>query len=408
MLTYICNEVSGILEGYRNGKAVAYRTPLDHMRIFYDLKLAEIPGVKTQATRDHGEEGGKDEGEDQGRDEDGGDWDDEESDDDQEQDRELELSSEEDEVNEAGVDLKRMAPRGQGDLPDIRDVKTTQIYNTVSPDQFLERILNLPDSELVLIEPRMELLLRQENPESLILQLEEMKNSSEDLVFHRILPIQTKTRHQGNLLDRELEAERGLMLGSSVQKSGSGQPVRGHQVPVVEAWAGGEEDKGPGREASVDGEEREGLEDQGDPVELNISESGDKESGDDSLEDQGGAVSNEQEAVDGEGNNVEGEGVEEENDKGGGQGNDENDENGAGEDGEGYPNWVRTSPLPKVSPFLKRRISSRFLTGGEGEAGDNQDQGGRLKGPLKKLASYLPEGSYWPVGHGKRTRSGKK
>ena len=128
-------------------------------------------------------------------------------------------------MNEAGVDLKRMAPRGQGDLPDIRDVKTTQIYNTVSPDQFLERILNLPDSELVLIEPRMELLLRQENPESLILQLEEMKNSSEDLVFHRILPIQTKTRHQGNLLDRELEAERGLMLGSPVQKSGSGPPL---------------------------------------------------------------------------------------------------------------------------------------------------------------------------------------
>ena len=76
-----------------------------------------------------------------------------------------------------------------------------------------------------------------------------------------------------------------------------------------------------------------------------------------------------------------------------------------------------------MSPFLRRRISSRFLTGldgqteqgGEGEADDNlgvepemQNQGGILKGPLKKLASYLPEGSYWSGGHGKRTRRGKK
>ena len=424
MLTFICNEVSGILEGYRNGRAVAYRTPIDHMRVFYDLKLAEIPGVNAQATKGQGEGEDKDEGDDQCRDEDGGSRNDEDSDDDPEQDGELELSSGEEEVNEVWVDLKRVAPKGRGDLPNIKDVKSTQVYNTVPPDRFLERILNLPDSELVLIEPRMELLLRQENPEDLILQLEELKDSNEDLIFHRMLPMETKTRHQGNLLDRELEVEKGLMLASPIQRSGSGRPVRGHQVPVVEAWAGGKEGEDSGREASVEDQGREDPEDLGDPVEINISDSRD-ESRDDSVEDQDGAVDNEQEAVGGEETNVEREAVEEENDEGGGGGIDENDENdehdekgtgdddeedekGAGGGGEIYPNWVRTSPLPKVSPFLKRRISSRFLAGGGGEAGDNQDQGGRLKGPLKKLASYLPEGSYWPVGHGKRTRSGKK
>ena len=381
MLTYICNEVSGILEGYRNGRAVAYRTPIDHMRVFYDLKLAEIPGVKTQATRVQGEEEGEDEGEDQGRNGDGGSRDGEESDDDQEQDGELELSSGEEEVNEAWVDLKRRAPKGRRDLPNIKDVKTTQVYNTVSPDQFLERILNLPDSELVLVEPRMELLLRQEDPEDLILQLEQLKDSNDDLIFHRMLPMETKTRHQGNILDKELEVERGLMLSSPIQKSGSDQPIRGHQMPVVEAWAGGKEgEMNSGREVSVEDNGREDLEDRDDPVEINICDSRDG-SRDDSLEDQDGAVDNEQEAVDGEENNVEREAVEEENDKGGSEGidesdeNDENDEKGTGDDDENdekgagggeeiNPNWVRTSPLPKVSPFLKRRISSRFLTGG--------------------------------------------
>ena len=95
---------------------------------------------------------------------------------------------------------------------------------------------------------------------------------------------------------------------------------------------------------------------------------------------------------------VEREAVEGENDKGGGQGN---DENGAGEDGEGYPNWVRTSPLPRVprvSPFLRRRISSRFLTGldgqtekgREGETDDNlgvepEESGRYIKGTFEKI-----------------------
>ena len=170
------------------------------------------------------------------------------------------------------------------------------------------------------------------------------------------------------------------MLASPIQKSGSGRPVRGHQVPVVEAWTGGKEGEDSGREASVEDQGREDPEDLGDPVEINISDSRD-ESRDDSVEDQDGAVDNEQEAVGGEETNVEREAVEEENDEGGGGGIDENDENdehdekgtgdddeedekGAGGGGEIYPNWVRTSPLPKVSPFLKRRISSRFLTGG--------------------------------------------
>ena len=76
-------------------------------------------------------------------------------------------------------------------------------------------------------------------------------------------------------------------------------------------------------------------------------------------------------------------------------------------EGEGqFPNWVRGPPLPHVSPFLKRHVSSNVLTGSAGRA-DSPDlaqastdgiidkgsasesmlrekEKGKFKGPLKK------------------------
>ena len=406
-LTYVCNEIAGILEGVRNGRAVAYRTPIDHMRVYYDLNLAEIPGAGTQSTehQEKGEKHSDNEEEDNNEEENNKEEEDDSSD------------SDEETVNLAQLDLKRVTPRTNQDLPKVKDVKTLQRYKLFSPEPLLESLLNLPASELILIEPRMEMLLQGLNLEERISRLEEMMTTEDALIFHRMLPIETKTRSQALTLNKELEAERGKMTSSEEGKI-EAHPQEGTQeLPIIEAWGDGDgshagvAQEGPGRKVEEGEQETERevktVKDTSPPSPSPrlVQESASEDTHGEEIDN--GDIGNK------EGNVQEGEGR-------------HHDEELEGE--EQFPNWVRGPPLPHVSPFLKRHVSPNVLTG-SAERADSPDlaqastdgiidkgsasesmlrekEKGKFKGPLKRLSSYLNEGPYW-AGRGRRDRKGK-
>ena len=202
VITHVNSEVTCIVEGILRGKIVAYRAPIDHIRPFYDIHLENIPAMKRDDDIEEEEEKEKDKRE-------------------KERGKEGE-DSETDEDEEEEVNFTTCVnPSRTTDLPVI---KTITMKNNEDEDEKNEQegkgeeentlalsLLDLPESELICIDPEIELAIQGESVDNIKEKIREGSHMEEGLLFHKILPFTTTTRKQKIDLDKELQEEFLLM-----------------------------------------------------------------------------------------------------------------------------------------------------------------------------------------------------
>ena len=151
VITHVNSEVTCIVEGILRGKIVAYRAPIDHIRPYYDIHLENIPAMKRDDDIEEEKETEKDK---------------------REKERGMEgEDSETDEDEEEEVNFTTCVnPSRTTDLPVI---KTITMKNNEDEDEKNEQegkgeeentlalsFLDLPESELICVDPEIELATR--------------------------------------------------------------------------------------------------------------------------------------------------------------------------------------------------------------------------------------------------------
>ena len=247
VITHVNSEVTCIVEGILRGKIVAYRAPIDHIRPYYDIHLENIPAMKRDEDIEEEEETEKDKRK-RGR---GKEGEDSETDED-----------EEEEVNFTTY----VNPSRTTDLPVIKTI-TMKINNDEKYEQegkeeeenkLALSLLDLPESELICIDPEIELALQGENVDNIKEKIREGSHMEERLLFHKILPFTTLTRKQKMDLDKELHEEFLLMSN----RPGSPEETRSPRTEGMNLEWWGEESHHPEEREEEEKEEREGEEGQ--------------------------------------------------------------------------------------------------------------------------------------------------
>ena len=266
VISHVQSEVTCVVEGILRGKTVAYRTPLDHIRPFYDIDLENIPAIRheeiaEEEREDDVEEDVDGEGE---RGKEGKDGD--------------ETDEEEENVNYTNC----VNPSMTAGLPVIRTIKMRKDPASEKEKKEKEEgegkdeeekeeeeeknalavsLLDLPDSELVSVNPELELTLKGENVDKIKESFKEGKHLEEGLIFHKMLPFVTVTRRQRTDLERQLEEEFQLMSTKSETSEESRSPPA--ENVDIEWWEEGnhgpeaEEENGEKEEEDGDQEEEE-------------------------------------------------------------------------------------------------------------------------------------------------------
>lgn len=119
-------------------------------------------------------------------------------------------------------------------------------------------LLDLPESELICIDPEIELALQGENVDNIKEKIREGSHMEERLLFHKILPFTTLTRKQKMDLDKELHEEFLLMSN----RPGSPEETRSPRTEGMNLEWWGEESHHPEEREEEEKEEREGEEGQ--------------------------------------------------------------------------------------------------------------------------------------------------
>ena len=247
VITHVNSEVTCIVEGILRGKFVAYRAPIDHIRPYYDIHLENIPAMKRN---DEIEEEERTENDKRKR-ERGKEGEDSETDED-----------EEEEVNFTTW----VNPSRTTDLPVI---KTITMNNNEDKDEKDEQegkreeentlalsLLDLPESELICIDPEIELAIQGESVDNIKEKMREGLHMEERLMFHKILPLTTMTRKQKLDLDKELHEEFLLMS----TRPGSPEETRSPRTEGMNLEWWGEESHHPEEREEEEKEEKEGEE----------------------------------------------------------------------------------------------------------------------------------------------------
>ena len=254
VITHVNSEVTCIVEGILRGQIVAYRAPIDHIRPFYDIDLENIPAIKHGDDVDEEEE--KEENEEEGeRGKEGED---------------VETDNEEEEVNFTNcVNTSRTT-----DLPVIKTITMKKNGDEDEEDENKKEkgeqegkeeknentlaisFLDLPGSELICVNPEIELAIKGENVDNIKEKIRESSHMEEGLLFHKILPFTTTTRKQKIDLDRELQEEFLLMS----TRPDSPEETRSPQTERVdiEWWEEGGHDPEEREEEKEEKEEEEG------------------------------------------------------------------------------------------------------------------------------------------------------
>ena len=267
VITHVNSEVTCIVEGILRGKFVAYRAPIDHIRPFYDIHLENIPAMKRDDDIEEENEKEKDKRE-------------------KERGKEGE-ESETDEDEEEEVNFTTCVNPSRTDLPVI---KTITMKNNEDEDEKNEQdgkgeeentlalsLLDLPESELICIDPEIELAIQGESVDNIKEKIREGSHMEEGLLFHKILPFTTMTRKQKIDLDKELHEEYLLMS----TRPGSPEETRSPQTEGMdlEWWGEGghhpeerEEEKEEKEEEEGHPEEERGEEERTEEPETNIQD----------------------------------------------------------------------------------------------------------------------------------------
>merc|ERR1712155_453972 len=134
--------------------------------------------------------------------------------------RKKEEDSETDEDEEEEVNFTTYVnPSRTTDLPVIKTI-TMKINNDEKYEQEEKEeeentlalsLLDLPESELICIDPEIELAIQGESVDNIKEKIREGSHMEERLLFHKILPFTTLTRKQKMDLDKELHEEFLLM-----------------------------------------------------------------------------------------------------------------------------------------------------------------------------------------------------
>ena len=405
-LTFVRNEIVCVVEGIRQGKLVAYRASIDHLRPYYDISLASIPGIhrglldppdnEDQREEDLG--GNKDDHIDRGE----GQGEDSEND-------------EEDDIYSC-QELKSVYPReGKINVP-VEFICTTREYPTMKSSKEIHLLADLPDSDLVILDPRFELLMMGEDIDEVVERMEEgIEGSEEALLFHCIFPFDDRTRSEKLKRSQEVEEERRLMETKYQVEEELGGERPEERRKTVHAW--GQPTEGS---ESVDGSVTT-PDDAG--LEVDAGQDNDQEAEQDAGQDLG------EETEDGEEN------LEEEKEKEVAQEGGEDvlgDEGGGGELGEeggrDTGDSINTRGPPREDPFRSlgaQRMEDELNLSGESITGTSRQTGRQVErqedrqvnrqtdGPtdknkksetlMQRIKSHLGEGSYW-ASKGRRRR----
>ena len=418
-LSFVRNEIVGVVEGILRGKLVAYRASIDHLRPYYDISLASIPGIHQGLLEPQGkeEELGEDKDGTQGKEEHREEELGENKDDHVEQDEgEGEDSEEEDDVYSC-EELKAVYPKeGKIKVP-VQFISTIREYPTMRSSREIHLLADLPDSSLVILDPRFELMMLGEDIDEMVGRMEEGMESEETLLFHGIFPFNDRTRSEKLKRSQEIEEERKLMETKYQVEEEPGreqqQQRQGEGEKTVYAWGQPTEESDTGEGVANSPEdtwlEVEAEQDKGPEAEIDAGQDPEEENeeGEEDLEEE-----REKEVTQGGGQDVLGD-----RDEGGDLGEASGRDTG---------DWINTRGPPRESPFKAlgaqgmedeldlrggpvtgtNRQTERQVVGHEDRQIDrptNEPTDKDKKTLVKRLKSYLGEGSYW-ASKGKRRR----
>ena len=215
MISSVYNEITCIVEGILKGRHVAYRSPIDQIRPFYDIEMNNIPSWGCSIHEDDSD------GADTKADEDDDDHDvlDEEDGKEEDADDEGLYGDGDDQVHQVdeGRDYHEVAtllPKEK--VPQARWGFVKTQHRTHRLMQACQDLLNIPGSDLICINPESELIkLGHEAIYNKIkVQMEESKSTDRSLIFHQIFDLkeESKTRTQRQKVSELIDLERCKML----------------------------------------------------------------------------------------------------------------------------------------------------------------------------------------------------
>ena len=390
VITHVNSEVTCIVEGILRGKFVAYRAPIDHIRPYYDIHLENIPAMKRN---DEIEEEERTENDKRKR----------------ERGKEGE-DSETDEEEEEEVNFTTWVnPSRTTDLPVI---KTITMNNNEDKDEKDEQegkreeentlalsLLDLPESELICIDPEIELAIQGESVDNIKEKMREGLHMEERLMFHKILPLTTMTRKQKLDLDKELHEEFLLMS----TRPGSPEETRRPRTEGMNLEWWGEESHHPEEREEEEKEEREGGEGQ---AEEGGEEEGRAEGSETHIQDEPVEREWDAEAP----RDTQDQEKDEEQEEREEERTEEEEEPGREEEGEGEKEKEDTEgekemPIVEENPQkrVKKIVREKWVTKTDDKADNKTDEGkdntlsGKMSRMGKRLFPHMKEGDYWKL-----------
>ena len=419
VISHVQNEILCVVEGILKGKHVAYRSPIDQIRPFYNIDMNNIPACTgDEEERETGEEkrkeGEKEEAEEEEKEE--GEREDGDEEEEEEGDNVLHLE-------EGRKDLQVVYPIWEkGKVPRVGTIywKTEDLERPIN-DTCIE-LMTLPESDLLCIDPVAELNKVGDNrsydriKESLETGLEE----DGGLMFHRIMNLdyECRTRLEKDHMNKLLEEERNDMMTEGLQRQedseGGREEALGGKLLIYGKGSEGEEEeeeetlgkKDRGRndtwltEDEEEGEDRREREGEKEEVEEGEKEKGEGEDGDEEEEEKEGELEEESEGRDDIRYEEEEIRNEEEEFVSAEEGEDKEEEDG--------------DLSRAVGGAKRKRIKEVWTTDAREREREDEKETGAKEKPVKivalaktmkkRLADHLGEGAYWKLTSENRRR----
>ena len=439
VISSVHNEIICIVEGIIRGKHVAYRTPLDHLRPFYDFHLNTIPSQPTDQALEEEEEEEEEEREEKIGEKEG----DNEDKDEPEDDEEDSLEEEEGVQNVTEEkDFNQVTP-----YMDKQSVPTTRHFFIETLDKVprlekqCEELLKLPDVDLICLDPAAE-LRRMDDDNAVEEIVAGMKqNEDERLILHNIMDVEGKARtraEKSKMIDM-LMKEKEEMMTRAEETTGTEEETRDKQTNEEEKGlviSGGgegegerddilpEEDREFGEEEEEEEEPNEGEEEEEDDPDME-KEKGivdDENVAEPSWREEGGEEEkeNKDEEDDEEGFQTAGEEEEEEDDDRTAVATPRADKPKESDQEKNEANQEKQQIKKKKLPPRERWVTRKEHREREGDGeGRNEEEGEKgdsnsedrpvkivslAKTMRKRLTDHLTDGAYWRQPTGERRK----
>ena len=212
VVSVVYNEILCVVEGLIRGRHVAYRTPLDHLRVYHDFQLNDLPACSEDQVQDEVEM--KEKGEEKEEDgEDEGEAGDDEEDDQEEEKEETVQYAEERDLNQVSPYLNKR------EVPNSRFLYVETIEKAPNLDKQCEELLRLPDADIICIDPVAELrkLGDGEAIKEIIKGIQE-EGEDEKLVFHNMMDMEREVRtrsEKSKLMDLMLDEKEAMLTSAN-------------------------------------------------------------------------------------------------------------------------------------------------------------------------------------------------